>query len=158
MASQLTDCVRHLRSRAQALEQVNLNTVGGEDVRRDLSELAAVVTAIVANNHLDLIQISELLFQVVRQALCRRADRVDIHAVRTDTHDTAQSARTEFQILIEAFDQFCGIFAIEQCLYLSACFSVITFRKPSLGLISDHFEQFVVFHVFLILCLLLLIQ
>ena len=134
LATQLTDRIRHLRCRAQALEQINLDAIGRENIRWDLRKLTAVVAAIVSNHHLDLLQVGKLLLQVVGETLCSRTNCIDVHTVGTHTHDTTQATRTELQVFIEALDQLCRILTVQQCLYLSTCFCVITLRKPYLSL------------------------
>ena len=65
LASQFTDSKRHFRCRAKVFEQVHFYTVSREDICRDFGKLAAIVTAIMADNNFDLIQIGKFLFQII---------------------------------------------------------------------------------------------
>ena len=65
LATEVTDGERNFRSRTQVIEQINLDTVRRENISRDFSELAAVVTAVMADDNFDLVQIGKFLFQIV---------------------------------------------------------------------------------------------
>ena len=112
LATEVADGEGHFGRGAHIIEEIYLDAVGGEDVGRSLGEEAAVVAAVVAHYHTDLFQILEILVQVVGEALCGGAHRVDVHAVRSGPHDATQTARAEFERTVEGVNKlgFVGIF------------------------------------------------
>ena len=88
----------------------------------------------------------EALLQVVRQALSRHTDRIFVHTVRAYAHNATQTARTELQILIEAFGQLLFI-VVNQILNLRlGSFIVITF-EPLLRFTHNELFEIVVHNV-----------
>jgi len=59
LAAQFADGKRHFRCGAEVFKQVDLDAVGREDVGRYLGKLAAVVAAVVTNDHGNLGQVGE---------------------------------------------------------------------------------------------------
>ena len=118
LAAEVTDGIRRLGCRPEGVEEVDFNTIGGEDVSRDLGEAAAVVTAVVADDDLDLLQVCELLLEVVREALRGGADGVDVHAVRPRAHDAAQPAGAKLEVFVESLDEIRRVILVEQGLHL----------------------------------------
>ena len=131
VAMEMTYREAQLRGRPQRVEQVNLEAVGRENVRHPFGEKAAVVAAVMADGHADRF-VGESLFQVVRQSLSGHADRVDVHPVRADSHDSPQAARAELQIFIKTFGKLFRI-VVYQLFNFFSCFFVITVGQPFFG-------------------------
>ena len=49
----------------------------------------------------------ESLQDIVGESLCRHTHDILVHAVGTGTHDTTESTRTKFQVLIESIYEGC---------------------------------------------------
>ena len=125
LTAQVTDGKRYFGRGAQVVEEVDLDAVGREDGCRNLGELAAVVAAVVAYDDGDLVAVLEALVQVVGQALGGGAYGIDVHAVAAGTHDAAQAACAEFQILVETVNQFGLVVAVQHTLYFGLGFCVV---------------------------------
>ena len=141
MAFQLADGEAQLGRRTQCVEEEYGEAVRGEDVGHTLGEHARIVAAVVAHGHANLLA-REILLQVVGQALRGGTHRVDIHAVRAHAHNAAQTARTEFQVLVEALHKFLHI-VLHQVLDLLFGLFVIMTVEPRLRLAQYHLFQFV---------------
>ncbi|EJW96587.1 hypothetical protein EVA_15307 [gut metagenome] len=76
-------------------------------------------------NDSNLIQVLEILVQVVGETLGSSTNSIDVHAVGTRTHDTAQATGTEFEGTVEAFDEFSLVFFGQHFLYCILCCLVI---------------------------------
>ena len=111
LATQLTDSERDFRSRTETLEQVGVNTVGGEDISHDLREESGIVAAVMTYHHADLLLAGECLLQVVGETLGSHTHHVFVHAVGADTHDATKTSCTEFEVLVKSVNQirFVGI-------------------------------------------------
>ncbi len=131
VAFQLADGEAQLGGRAQRVEQVGGEAVRCEDVGHALGELARVVAAVVRHGHADGLA-REVLLEVFGQALRGGAHRVGVHAVRACAHDAAQTARTEFQILVEALDELFHI-VIHQVFDLLPGLLVVLLAEPPFG-------------------------
>ena len=105
LASKVPDGKRTLWRWAHIVEQIHLNAIGREYVCNRFGKQAAVVSAVVANGNLYLRQVGKVLFQVIGQSLCSHAHGVDVHSVAACAHDTAQTARSKLQILVEGVDK-----------------------------------------------------
>ena len=146
LATEVTNGERHFRSRTQVIEQINLDTVRRENISRDFSELAAVVTAVVTHYDGDLLFVLEAFVQIVRQSLGSRAYCIDVHTVAARTHDTAQTTCSEFQVFIKTFYQFGLIWIFQHSFHFSLSFGIISRGKPFFSFLSDLFNQFLIFH------------
>ena len=124
LATEMTDGKAHFRSWTKVVEEINVNTVCRENLSNSLSEKAGVVTAVMTYNDTNLVTSNEVLVEVVRKSLSCSAYRVDIHAVRTSTHNATESTRTELQSLIEAVDEARLVVCLHHCLSSSLCFCV----------------------------------
>ena len=107
LATQLTDSERDFRSRTETLEQVGVNTVGGEDISHDLCEKSGIVAAVMTYHHADLLLAGERLLQVIGETLGRHTHHVFVHTIGADTHDATKTSRTELKVLVESVDQIC---------------------------------------------------
>ena len=101
-AAELPDSEAELRSRTERVEQEYPETIRCEDVGHAFGELAAVVATVVTDSHLYLLS-GKCLGEVIGKPLRGHAYRVDIHPVRSHTHDAAQTSCTKFQISVETF-------------------------------------------------------
>ena len=88
----------------------------------------------MANSNLDLGKIGKSLLQIICQTLGGCADSVYIHAVRAGTHDSAETARSEFKIAIERVYKLGFVRIVKHPLNLCAGFGIVAFAKPFLGL------------------------
>ena len=90
---------------------VNVNdmeSVGTQDVGRDLGEHLGVVAAVVGDANPDVIFV-DILEDIVRKTLGGHSNGISVHPVGPDTHQPAQSARAEFQCLVECVLETCRI-------------------------------------------------
>ena len=136
VAFQLADGEAQLGRRTERVEQVNLESVRCEDVGDAFRKQPAVVAAVVPDSDLDLLT-RKGFFQVVRKALRSHADRVDVHPVRADSHDSPQAARAELQIFIKTFGKLFRIVVYQLCNLLFRVFVVVS-GEPFFGsLLND---------------------
>ena len=140
LAFQLADSKTNLRRRTQTLKQIHLDTVGGENIRYRLCEEATVVAAVVPyhNGYLPVLHILEAVLclhlqQVVRIALRSLCYDVLVHTIRTRTHDTAQTARTELQCSVETIHEFCLVLGFHHCFHLCLGLGIVVTVQPTLG-------------------------
>ena len=89
LTTEVTDGKRKLGSGTEAVEEVNLDSVGREDVGNDFSKLAAVVAHVVSNDNGNLGEVGKCFLEVVGESLSGCANGVYVHAVGTGTHDAA---------------------------------------------------------------------
>ena len=108
--------------------------------------VAAVVTAVVTYHNRDLPFVLEAFVQIVCQSLGSRTYRIDIHAVAACAHDTAQTARSEFQVFIKALYQFGFIWIFQHSFHFSLSFGIVCRGKPFFGFLSHLFNQLLIFH------------
>ncbi len=147
LAAQLADGEGDLGRGAQALEEVHLDAVGREDVSHALGEHASVVTAVVAYYHRALLA-REGFKDVVGEALRGHAHDILVHAVGAGSHDAAQTAGAELQVLVEGVDERRLVVSIEHLLYFTAGLLVEGGSEPLLctcGALGN--ELCVVFHL-----------
>ena len=104
----LADRIAQLRSRADVVEYEYMESVGTQDVGRDLGEHLGVVAAVVGDADPDVI-LMYVLEDIVRKTLGGHSDGISVHPVGPDTHQPAQSARAEFQCLVECVLETCRI-------------------------------------------------
>ena len=133
LASKVPDSKRTLGCWAHIVEQVHLNAVGRKYVCYRFSKQSAVVSAVVANGHLNKWQVGEVLFQVVGQSLCCHTHSVDIHSVATSAHDTTQAARSKLQVFVESVDKTRLIGISHQFFHFFPCLFVKLGSKPLFG-------------------------
>ena len=124
LCAELTDGERDFRCWTQALKEICLDAVGGEDSSYGLSIHASVVATVVTDDGGKVLAAWEGLEHVVGKALCCHTYDILVHAVGSRTHDAAQSASTEFQYLIECVDESCGIWIVKHSLNFLTCFLV----------------------------------
>ena len=104
LATEVTDSKRHFRSRTHIIKQIYFNAIGRENISRSLCKQTAVVTTVVTYYYRNLRQILEVLLQIIGKPLSGSTYCINVHTVATYPHDTAQTACTKFQILIESFN------------------------------------------------------
>ena len=117
LATQLTNRKRHFRRRTHVVEQRYLYAVCRKNIGRNLGKQTAVVTTVMTYHYGNLLQILEVLIQIIGQALRSCPHRVNVHTVRAHSHDAAQTARSEFQILIKRFHQIRLVGIVEHLAY-----------------------------------------
>ena len=146
----MTDREGKLRRGAEAVKQVYLYAVGGENVGDDFGELAGVVAHVVAHGDGNLRHVGESLFEVVGQALGGGTHGVYVHAVSARAHYAAQAACSEFEVAVESLDEGGRILCLEHLFDLGAGGLVVVGGKPAHGALLDCFQQFfLVFHIVL---------
>ena len=151
LATEVTDSKRNFRCRTQIIEEIYFDTVCREDICRNLSKLVAVVAAVITYHHRNLLFILEALVQIVRKSLCSSTYRVNIHTIGSCAHNTAQTTRSEFQILIKAIYQFGFIFVLQHAFHFRLSFGIISRGEPSLGFLSYLFDKFLIFHIIIVI-------
>ena len=104
LATEVTDGERHFRCRTHVVKQIYFDTIGRENISRSFRKQTAVVTAVVTYYYRNLRQILEVLLQIIGKSLSGSTYCINVHTVATYPHDTAQTACTKFQILIESFN------------------------------------------------------
>ena len=101
----------------------------------------------MADDNRDLLAILEVLLQIVGKALCGHTDDINVHAVCTRTHNTAQSAGTKFQVFIETLNELGLVRIVKHCLNIFACLLVKRRREPCLCLsLTLGYKRCIVFH------------
>ena len=121
LCSELSDGERDFRCRAEALEEIALDAVGGEDGSDCLCKQSAVVAAVVAYNGCEVCAAWECFVYIVGEALCCHAYDVFVHAVGAGSHDAAQAACAELERAIERFDESCRVGVVEHGLNFLTC-------------------------------------
>ena len=149
LASQMTNSKWHFRSRTHVFEQINLNAVCRENICRNLSKQTAVTT-VMTNNYRNIFFACKTFVQIVRQSLSSCANSVNVHTIWTYTHDATQAACTEFKIFIKSFYQFSFIRIFQHTFHFSLSFCIIRRSQPFLSFVRTQFNQFFVFHDFII--------
>ena len=117
LASQMTDCKRTLRSRTHVIKEINLDSVGREDVCHSLCKKTAVVTAVVAYHHRNLLAVGKVLFQIIGKSLCSHTYGIDVHTVATGTHNATQATSTKLKIFVETLNEFRLVLTFEHSFY-----------------------------------------
>ena len=141
MAFQLADGEAQFRGRPERVEQKNLESVRGENIGHALGEHPRIVAAVV--RHGDAHPLArEVLFQVVGKPLRGSPHRVDVHAVGPYAHNAAQTARTEFEVLVEALHELFHI-VVHQVFDLLFRRFVIVAVEPGLSFSENQLFQFV---------------
>ena len=136
----MTDGKRHLRSGTHLFEQIYLNAIGRENIRRDLGKQRTVVTAIVSDYNRNLFHIFKVCVQIVRESLGSSSDSIDVHTIGTYAHDPTESARTKLEIFVKGLDQFCLIFVLQHAFHFSLSFGIIRRGQPLFGFLSHLFD------------------
>ena len=101
LAAQLADSEGDLWRRTEALEEIDLDAIGGEDLCRDAGEDIAIVAAVMADSYGDLRERGEFALEVVGQPLRRSPYRVAVHAIRAYAHNPTQPTGAELEVLVE---------------------------------------------------------
>ena len=133
LTPQLSNGKRNFGSRTQSIEQIYFNTIRRKNIGSDLGKFAAVVPAIVTDSNLYLGQVGKGLFQIIGQSLSSSSHRIDIHTIRSGSHNSTQTTRTKFEILINRLYQIGLIFVIEHGTHSGLCFFVIAIAQPYLS-------------------------
>ena len=150
LTMKLTDGKRNLGSRTETLEEINLDAIGREDISNGLSKQTSVVAAVVTYYYGNILFSGECLEQIVGKTLCGHAHDVFVHTVCTGTHDAAQSACSELQVLIESVDEVCLVLIVEHCLYCVSSLLIKSRREPCLCFCLTLGKQFyVISHCFI---------
>ena len=130
LCTQLTDSEGDLRRGTEALEEISLDAVGGEDGCHGLCEHTSVVAAVVTYDDSEILTAWEGLEDVVGEALCGHAYDVLVHTVGTGSHDTTESTCTKLEVLIEGVDESGLVLCVEHCLYFFTCLLIKGGREP----------------------------
>ena len=86
------------------------------------------------------------LVQIVGQTLRSGTHGIDVHTVAASTHNTTQTSRTKFQILVEAFYQLRLIIVLKHFLHFSLSLGIESRSQPFLSFLGNDFNQFLIFH------------
>ena len=119
-ASQMTDRIGQLRRGAECVKYISLDAVCGKRERGAFGELIMHAAGIVRDRHTLLLGTD--LQDVIRKALRRLTDDIDIHAVGSRSDNAAKTCRAELKIHVETL--FDLIFIISDRLQLSLRFLV----------------------------------
>ena len=84
---------------AQALEEVRLHAVGGEDARRIVRKFFGTAATVVSD---DDTPVPSLGIEERGKALGRSADGIFVHAVAARTQNAPQTSRSEGKVAIKA--------------------------------------------------------
>ena len=147
LTTEVTDSKRHFRSRAHIFEQIYFDTVSSKNICGNFCKKITVVAAVVSYHYGNLRNIFKISIQIVGKPLSGSPYRIDIHAIGTYTHDTAQTACTEFQIFIESFYQLGFIFICQHTFHFSLSFGIICRGKPFFSFLSHLLDEFLIFHL-----------
>ncbi len=143
----MTDGKRKLGCGTEAVKQIHLDTVGRENIGYDFGKFAAVVTHIVAYNHLDFRLVDKCLLEIVGQTLCGCTHSVDVHTVCTGTHDAAQTSRAKFKVFVKRLYEFGLVCSVEHTAHLGACGFVISIGQPCFSLGCHLLYKLLVVHI-----------
>ena len=156
LAFEMTDGEAYLGCWAQALKQIHLDAVGGEDVSHRFGKHAAVVAAVMTNHYgnpavLNMVKaiLALHLEQIVGIALCGARYYVFVHAVSARAHNAAQTASAEFQSAVESVDELRLIISFHHFLYSGFGLGIVVAVKPRLRSAHNLLQKFV-FHVLFI--------
>ena len=133
LGAELTDGEGYLRRGAQTLKEIDLDTVGREDVGTSLGKEARVVAAVMAHNHGEVAAAGECLKDIVGKTLGGHAHNVAVHAVGAGSHDAAQSTGAELKVLVEGVDEGGLVGITEHSLHLGTGLLVKIGGEPLLG-------------------------
>ena len=137
LASEFADGIGYLGRGTRSVKEIDLDSVGREDRGGEFSEFARVVAHVIAYGHTYLREIPECVFQIICQTLSCGADSVDVHSVGTGSHDSPESACSEFEILVESIYKRSLVLRLDQSLDLSAGFLVVLRTEPLLRPLGD---------------------
>ena len=142
LCAKLTDGKADLGRGTKALEEIDLDSVGREDVGNGLSEETAIVAAVVTDYDRQSLLSGESLVNVICKALSGHADDVFVHAIGSSAHNAAQTARSELQTLIKSIYEGCFILILHHFADFRFGFCIIIRRiEPCLGLCFAIFNQ-----------------
>ncbi len=147
LTAELADSERQLGSGTETVEEIDLDSVGREYVGDNFGKLARVVAHIVAYDYRYLGLILESDLKIVGKPLCGGSYRIDVHTVCAGTHDTAQTAGTEFEVTIETVDKFGFVVGVKHATHLGTSFFIVTVGEPSLGFFGHHLDEVFIFHI-----------
>ena len=147
LTAQMANGERALRCGAHVVKKIHLDVIGGEYVGHRLSKKTAVVAAVVANHHRDLLAVGKVFLEIVGKALGGQAYGVNIHSVGTRTHNATESTSTKFQILVETLNKIGLIVGLYHFFHSFLRFSVKGWSKPLLRFFHTlGNELLIVFH------------
>ena len=137
--------VAHLGRRTDVVEDIDVDAVGREDVRRDAGEFLALVAGVVGDADLGVVPFV-MREDIVGQSLRGHAYRIAVHPVGTDAHDAAQATGAELEVLVKSIFESGGVIVAElDDLELGLLVEIAV--KPLLG------PEFKFFHAWLCLML-----
>ena len=140
----MTDGERELGGRTETVEEINLDAIGREDVGDNFGEFARIIADVVAYCYGNLRKVGEGFLQIVGKALRGGPYGIYVHAVGAGTHYAAQTARAEFEILVEAFNELSGILCFKHLFNLGAGSLVILVAQPKHGFLLNGFKKFLI--------------
>ena len=139
MGFEVTDSKRDLRRRAQALEQINHDAVGGKHVGHGLGKQTSVVAAVMTynNSHTAVLYVLEATFflyfqEIVGVALSSHRHDVFVHAVGTGSHDATKTTCSKLEVTIECVNKGRFVLGFHHSLYLCAGLGIILVAQPHL--------------------------
>ena len=131
--------IAHHRRGPDIVENEHVDAVRGEHVGGDLGEFLAVVAGIIGDADLR-IGVVHVAQDIVRKALGGHSDGVLVHPVGSDAHNAAETAGTEFKVLVERILECGGVQGAHPLDLHLGLLVEITFQPA-------HRFQFVFFHV-----------
>ena len=142
LCAKLTDGEADLGRGTKALKEIDLDSVGREDVGNGFSEETAIVAAVVTDHNAESLLSWEGFQDVVRKALSSHADDILVHAIGSSAHNAAQTARSELQTLIKSIHEGCFVLILHHFADFRFGFCIIIRRiEPCLGLCFAIFNQ-----------------
>ena len=142
LCAKLTDGKADLGRGSKALEEIDLDAIGREDVGNGFSEETAIVATVMTDHNAQALLPGESLINVIRKALSRHTHDILVHAVCASAHDAAQSTCSELQVLIESIHKGSLVLVLHHCLDFLLCLLVIVGRvEPSLSLSLAIFDK-----------------
>ena len=104
----MADAERKFRCWSHFFKQINLDAVGRENFGCRFGKEPAVIAAVMSNGHFYFF-VWKTFFKVIGITLGGHAYSIFIHAVGAYTHQSAQSARTKFQVAVKSVDHIIGL-------------------------------------------------
>ena len=105
------DGVTHEGNRMKDVKNEYLDSVGGEHVGSDFCKSLAIVAAVERYAHGQFSRTVGL--HVIGKALGSHSHSVFVHAVRADSHYSAESASTELKVPVESVFKTCRVALLE---------------------------------------------
>ena len=125
------DGITEFRRRAQALENIYIETVRRKHIGGYERKFAAVVAVVMRYAQTGSVRPAGFPY-IIGKSLCRHTYRITVHPVSAGSHYTAQTAGSEFKVLVKRIFKG-GRVAFHQNLYFLFGRFIEISVKPTLG-------------------------